>query len=266
MKRLFQSIVLVFVLFSCFITPIHADTGPKPSVTITFKGTNEEYYVTLLSSIDGYGPWSKVDEFNLDDSVNQSIWEAFNNYEDEYYFIGYFEECTNTHKFSWTYYAPDKFKILIYYPNSNTFIESEIIEKYAYDSYYNVTFNDNAFEIELQVNYNYTKEILSFIARIGLTIAIELIFTCIFALTSKQHIKVIVFTNIFTQILLNIGLHFYGNGCYIMIEGLIIIIEALSYKHFMKDIKTSVAWGYSILSNIISFILGLMLSFTLPIF
>lgn len=258
MKKIFQSILSIFILFSCFITPIHADSGPKPSISIEFKGINEEYYVTLLSDKDHYGPWSKQDEFIDDGVASKNIWEKFNNYEDEFYFIGYFEECTKTHSFHWTYFPPETFKVLIYFPHSDSFVESEITEKYAFDSYYQFNIENN--EISMIQFYNYAKEIVSFIVRVCITLAIELLFAYIFSLTKKEHTRIIVLTNIFTQVFLNIGLNIILRlSGYVFLEAMIIVIEGLSYKHFMKDIKSSTAWIYSACANIISFILGTML-------
>ena len=264
MKKLLQSFIFIFILFSSYITPVHADMGPKPSVTINFEGINEEYYVTLLSDKMQYGPNRKQDEFDSNWSVRKSIWEAFNNYEDEYYFIGYFEECTISNEFHWSYFPPDSFKVLVYLPNSNTFIESEIMEKYAFDGYYDVIVNDLDLSIKINLSYNIIEEGISFVARLVLTIAIELLFAYIFSLT-KKHTTVIILTNVFTQILLNIGLNLVVLlWSYVVLETLIIVIEGLCYKRYMKDVKTSTAWLYAIIANLISFILGGMLSLSFP--
>lgn len=265
MKKFLLSILSIFILFSCFITPIHADSGPKPSVTINFEGINEEYYVTLLSDKMQYGPNRKQDEFDSNWSVRKSIWEAFNNYEDEFYFIGYFEECTISNEFHWGYFPPDSFKVLVYLPNSNTFIESEIMEKYAFDSYYDVIVNDHDLSIKINLSYNIIKESISFVARLVLTIAIELLFAYIFSLTKKEHTKIIVLTNIITQVFLNIGLNIvillWG---YVFLEAMIIVIEGLSYKYLMKDVKRSTIWLYAVIANILSFLFGVMISASFP--
>ena len=264
MKKLFQSIVLVFLLFSSYITHVHADSGPKPSVTINFNGINEEYYVTLLSDKMRYGPWNKQDEFDNDGVVRQSIWEAFNNYEDEYYFIGYFEECTNSNEFHWGYYPPESFKVLIYFPKSNTFIESEIIGKYAFDSYYTVHVDNDHLSIKTELSYNFMKEGISFVARLVITISIELLFAYIFSL-SKKYTKVIILTNVITQVLLNVGLNLVVLlWSYVILETVIIVIEGLCYKRYMKDVKTSKVWLYAIIANLLSFILGGIFAFTNP--
>ena len=44
--------------------------------------------------------------------------------EDGYYFLQFFEDCTETSKFTWGYYPPTKFKILIYFPEHDSFVVS----------------------------------------------------------------------------------------------------------------------------------------------
>lgn len=260
MKKILHSIVLILFLFSNFITPVHADMGPKPSVTINFKGIDEEYYVTLLSDQVRYGPWSIANEFNLEGAVRKSIWEAFSNYEDEYYFIGNFEECTKTHQFHWGYHPPEKFKVLIYFVESNTFMESEILERYSFNSYFTITIDHH--EMIIKNEHNYTKEITSFLGRIIITLLIEFFIAYIFSLAS--HYKVIVFANILTQIFLNVVLHFsYLLWTYLLLEVFIVFIEAFIYKRYMKDVRTNKIWLYSISANLLSLILGSLLAVSL---
>ena len=53
MNKRITALILIFVLLSVFTLPIHADTGPKPSVKISFTNvTDTEFYVTLLSKHD----------------------------------------------------------------------------------------------------------------------------------------------------------------------------------------------------------------------
>ena len=50
-------LVLFLVLLLSMPLVINADTGPKPSVVISFEGLeNEKYYVTLLSESPTTGP------------------------------------------------------------------------------------------------------------------------------------------------------------------------------------------------------------------
>ena len=119
-----------------------ADTGPKPSVVVSFEGLeNEKYYVTLLSESVTTGPHTAYDEQadNADyygDDEDNIIWQKFVSYKDEdgYYFLQFFDECTETSKFTWGYYPPTKFKLLIYFPEHDSFaVSDEDYERYGFD-------------------------------------------------------------------------------------------------------------------------------------
>ena len=128
----------------------HADTGPKPSVVIDFKGLeNQTYFITLLSSTESTGPFSAIKNGNstryqLGDK-NYDIFLKFAAYSDEdrFYFLQFFEDSSQTQQFKWGYYPPQTFKILLYFPAMDSFIVSaECYERYAFDSYFTVSVSD----------------------------------------------------------------------------------------------------------------------------
>ena len=105
----------------------YGDTGPKPSVNISFSGLdNVTCYVTLLSKSESTGPYSA---YTIDSSrwkpenEDYDIFKKFLSYEDSdgYYFLQYLKKCSNNSSFSWTYYPPSDFKILIYFPKADAF-------------------------------------------------------------------------------------------------------------------------------------------------
>ncbi|MBR4483836.1 MAG: hypothetical protein IKO97_01405, partial [Erysipelotrichaceae bacterium] len=66
MKKLVILIITVFFITGLASRPVYADMGPKPSVTINISNPPEgTYYVTLLG-LEEYGPWSFVNEENMD--------------------------------------------------------------------------------------------------------------------------------------------------------------------------------------------------------
>ena len=85
--------------------------------------------MTLLSKEASSGPFGvyendeETDHFNNEFGPDE-VWKAFINYQDKdgFYFISYFQECTDT--FQWNYYPPNEFKVLIYFPESQSFITS----------------------------------------------------------------------------------------------------------------------------------------------
>lgn len=100
--------ILIFILLP---TNVYADMGPKPSVVLNFYGlNNEKCYVTLLSKEDSSGPWSVYknteDSKRLMENMDENIWQSFVNYKDNdgYYFLQFFDECTNNQRVTWGYH------------------------------------------------------------------------------------------------------------------------------------------------------------------
>lgn len=285
-------VIGIFMFFSLLIfnsDSAFADMGPKPSVVINIEGLqNEKYYITLLSSVEEYGPYSvssirsKKDQYENNNEA-LIVWQKFVNYKDKdgYYFLQYFGEKNDKSTFSWTYYPPEKFKVLIYFPDHDYFVNSEeILERYAFDSYFKVKLSGNiengTLKINLHKNYNHFDEIFSLIVRILLTILVELAIAILFAFRKKKLITFICIVNIITQTLLNIFLNIsnykYGGLVftfnYVWMEVLIVFIEAYLYKvGFRKmgyDTKKYTTIAYSVVANTLSFAVGLYLSFIIP--
>ena len=148
MKKNKFILLLLGIIFIWFIFPLkaNADIGPKPSIIINFNGLEgETYYVTLLSSTKTTGPYSALNDNNKSYAHYQEgdddyeIFQAFAKYQDSdsYYFLQYLQNSSETQTFSWTYYPPAEFKILIYFPETYSFIKSDsIYKRYAFDSYF----------------------------------------------------------------------------------------------------------------------------------
>lgn len=293
MKKKFLSIFIVtFMLFAMIPFSASADTGPKPSTRIQINGLTGDYYVTLLSYHTTNGPHSvynedlDYDNRYLKNEDDYDIWKTFVDYEDPdgYHFLQVFSKLSGTDEYAWTYYPPDKFKVLIYIPETGKFISSEIRERYAFDSYYvfdveanSITENSNSEPLPLEKNYNYTWELISLCARIVLTIAIEIGLALLFGYRLKKQLLLIGAVNIVTQIALNIALNvqnFYHGELaftllYIFLEFCVFAIEAVIYFAALdsfgnKPPKRFKAVIYALASNACSFALGLGLSYLIP--
>lgn len=288
MRKFIFIITTVFILL--FPTPIFADMGPKPSVTININGLyQEKCYITLLSKEKSHGPWRLYDgtedtKKNTEEFGPIDIWEAFVQYQDidNYYFLQYFGECSNNRRFKWLYYPPDDFKILFYFPDSHDFIISSThYKRYAFDSYYDVTVQKDTKSVYVSSPYLFstaiTNQISSFhwiqpslCIRIFITICIELLIAYLFSIRHKKHIILIIIMNIITQLLLNSLLNILPFGQiipillfhYLWIEFLIILIEATAYiKSFQKSslLTSQTILLYTIIANACSFIIGFIL-------
>ncbi len=277
----------------CFNYPNVRSNGfsrywPKPSVTVSFKGLEDEkYYVTLLANTDSTGPWSMSGTF-LDWYGDKIAWEKFNTYSDSdrFFFLNFYSDCSGTDVFKWTYYPPHMFKILIYFPEYDHFIVSaDIYERYAFDSYYTVDATGiniqsatvTANEIPISRTYDFTWEIISLLCRIVATIAIELGTAWLFGFRSKTQIIIIGITNIVTQTILNVLLNIvnYSQGQlafilnYVWMEIVIFVIEGiifakLLYRYEKNPTRNAHPWLFAFAANVASFAVGMLIAKWIP--
>ena len=291
--------VMVLVFFS--ITA-NADIGPKPSVRITFENLgDEECWATLLSSVESTGPASAWDgnEENAQHNGNQSyysleydIWKAFVDYAkyDDFYFLQKAWRLDGDKELVWSYYPPDEFKILLYFPESGEYAISGICERYAFDSYFTVDYNedmnihhsdndqvDDNKNVNVHHSYNYQAEITALIARILITIIIEMGIAFMFGYWEKKQLLLLAGMNAVTQIILNLLLNIINCNSgsmafvlfYILFEIIVVMIEAAVLLVFLNKIsvKQRKRWQmviYAIVANVVSFVSGLFLANWLP--
>ena len=145
--------------------------------------------------------WDGRTESAQKEYMDPGIWEIFVNYKDPdgYYFLQRSWKVSESKELACTYYPPDDFKILLYYPETETFVSSGIYARYAFDTYYtvdmdgvdigSVEYNDDLStneRIEAYRSYNYRQEMLALGARIVLTILIEMLVALLFGFRQKN--------------------------------------------------------------------------------
>ena len=262
-----------------------ADIGPKPSVRITFTGIEgETYYGTLLSERRSTGPataWDGYEEYRDWKPENEKpIWEKFIAYEDAdgYYFLQEWWDCSESNQLNWTYYPPNPFKILLYFPETDIFYVSDIYERYAFDSYFTVDLSEYATSpITAHQSYDYTWEVISLVARIVLTIALELAIALFFGYQEKKALAFLTIVNVITQVTLNVALNIinYVSGsmgftfALICMEIVVFAIEAIAYKSLLQRFSTAEqekrrGVSYALIANTASFATGLWLAHLIP--
>ncbi len=299
MINIFLAAATAAAAILAFGVRVSADTGPKPSTVIEFENMDgKTYYVTLLSETDSTGPHSAYGKWDGEEPrVNgdtEEIWRAFQSYEDTdgFYFLQVYSGFTGDGIFEWGYYPPAKFKILLYFPDSDTYIVSdEIYERYAFDSYYIVDgskleLKDGPADASVHTvsikniarkNYNYGREFFSLAVRVVITVALELLVALLFRYAKKYWLRTILFTNLATQLLLNAGLNFvaYKRGpaefvfAYVGLELLVIIAEEAIYcvmnrRASGEDRLGASLYAYPVAANIASFAAGLALARAIP--
>lgn len=281
----------------------NADMGPKPSVRITFENLGDELcYGTLLSSRESTGPSSAWDGNEEDARHNENpnysyqtfgydIWKAFVDYaeNDDFYFLQEAWQINETKELAWTYYPPNEFKILLYFPETGEFSVSGVYERYAFDSYFTVNMDGVKLSVDYNEelssdermnafkSYNYTVEIVSLVARIIITILIEMAIALLFGFRKKKQLLLLVGVNAATQIILNVLLNVinYNSGelafvvFYILFEIVVFVIEAILYCTIMKKISETPKknWFYvlyALIANAVSFGAGFIVAQMLP--
>lgn len=310
MKKKVILLLCAVSLLMLFPFPASADTGPKPSVKISFKNLGDELcYATLLSKTKSTGPasvWDGRDEnarHNENESYSYSeldykTWKAFVDYNDAdgFYFLQCGWQINEIKSLDWTYYPPEIFKILLYFPESNTFAVSKIYERYAFDSYFTVdmsgsviaavdrpeyteeTNSYNEIGITAEKSYNLNKEIIYLAIRIAITVILETAIALIFGYRNKKQLLLIFGVNAVTQLLLNISLNSVSlkSGyteyiiTYALLELAIFIAEAVIYSAFLNKLsnkpkKRGLPMLYALCANACSLAAGIALARLIPV-
>lgn len=284
MKKHLRSLpaLLIAVLLLCCVA--FADTGPKPSAAFTFTGMpDEDYYVTMLAEVDHYGPHRIYQEgddlpYVLEagrDDPAYPAWQKFVDYKDTdgYYFLDdLFEQCHGDDEASWHYYPPERFKLLLYFPESDIFLCSTVTERYAFDSVYRLDLGGKSpaeiaaltltdpngdplpsgrddetaiGEVTLDKSDGTHQQIIGFFGRLGITLIIELALAWGWKYRKGSQLLFIGIVNLITQCLLNVALLCWGAQetsrgfiifWYVLLELAVTGIEAGVYAFLLPHI------------------------------
>ena len=285
-RRLFCGSILALLLVCLLPLWAAADTGPKPSITVTPEGFGEDAcYLTLLSQTETTGPWSKQESFAAskdsygDPEADEAIWTAFNDYQDAegFFFLGCYGEVTGGQMFCWSYYPPDTFKVLAYFPDSGTFAVGPATEREEFSARYTVSPSETGETLLIEKARNQEAENKSFVGRLVLTLALELAVAVVFAFRAKRQIITIVCMNLITQVGLNqaithlfpvVSSRWYWPGL-LVLEVLIFLVEGAVYAKLLPRWKKDPAavchpWKYALAANVASFGVGLILARLIP--
>lgn len=283
MKKIIKVFLMLFVLTLSLAFSINAsaDTGPKPYITIEIEGNTKGMYMTLLSYDDYRGPWRayKEDYENYKHYKDNELiaHQNFIEYEDGdgFYYIQYVESIEDN-KFNWGYYPPDKFKILIYDLDNDSFItDNKIYQKDEFGTVFKLTLNDTNFSVK-KLN-TFIDDLLGFFVRLVICLAIEIVIALIFGFRRLELIPILI-VNLITQILFNILLtsYIYFNGfqimmlipIYIFSEFLILFFEIMGNSFGIRYVDNKYGYEmktgfriilYTIVANIVSLIGGFII-------
>lgn len=291
--KVFKLIIIIFLLISSmfvFSTPVSADVGPKPTSTIEIIGIDEPYHFDLLVEYSFSVPiltdiqiLSQIEsEYYAEDYPN-----ILNGFQDDDGFASYtlytsephvIRQLENANEFYVGYYrAPSIFKIVIVTESNNVFI-SKIINKTYFSAHFTYDFSNDTVIEEATNTSDYVyddvgevSEDFPYFAVIGiallgviLTLIIELGVLYIFGYREKETYKIVLLTNIGTQLVLNLCVFFGfalwsifgGIGILLIGELLVFIIEIIVYQITFKERHRVKPIPYALLANFASLILG----------
>lgn len=288
-RNILRRISMVLILMAALGIYAFADFGPKPSVVVEFENAGDrEYYVTLVAKEDKLGsPYSRITDEDEQHDVNIDVWNRFMHYEDPdgMVFAGNVQKLTGDGAYVWGYYPPSEFRVLIYFPDTDSFVESsEILEQYAFDSYYQMDFNDlpenwndAVAAIPVTRKYNLLWQITAFLLRLAVTVAVECLLAVLFGFKGKRQMLLVLAVNCATQLAMNllildesVGLFVFYVLQYALIEVGVILAEGLVYCLALPKLATPEQnrnihpIAFAFFGNVASFSLGFLLSNWFP--
>ncbi len=288
-RNILRRISMVLILMAALGIYAFADFGPKPSVVVEFENAGDrEYYVTLVAKEDKLGsPYSRVTAEDQPETDDIAIWNRLVAYEDPdgMVFAGNVQKLTGDGAYIWGYYPPSEFRVLIYFPDTDSFVESsEILEQYAFDSYYQMDFNDlpenwndAVAAIPVTRKYNLLWQITAFLLRLAVTVAVECLLAVLFGFKGKRQMLLVLAVNCATQLAMNllildesVGLFVFYVLQYALIEVGVFLAEGLVYCLALPKLATPEQnrnihpIAFAFFGNVASFSLGFLLSNWFP--
>lgn len=288
-QNILRRISMVLILMAALGIYAFADFGPKPSVVVEFENAgDQDYYVTLVAKEDKLGsPYSRVTAEDQPETDDIAIWNRLVAYEDPdgMVFAGNVQKLTGDGAYVWGYYPPSEFRVLIYFPDTDSFVESsEILEQYAFDSYYQMDFNDlpenwndAVAAIPVTRKYNLLWQITAFLLRLAVTVAVECLLAVLFGFKGKRQMLLVLAVNCATQLAMNllildesVGLFVFYVLQYALIEVGVILAEGLVYCLALPKLATPEQnrnihpIAFAFFGNVASFSLGFLLSNWFP--
>lgn len=279
MKRI-AAIIACLLMLALLPTAAFADMGPKPSVRIGIEGLDpdEPCWGTLLSEEASTGPSRAYDGENARvGEAGEDVWRAFVDYEDPdgYYFLQELWPCSEDGQLWWTYYPPEEFKLLLYFPETGEFVSSGKCSAYAFTSWFDARLSDG--ELVLSKSYDYSGAIVNFAVRCALTVALECAAAYfLFRLRTPGRLKAVAAVNVITQLALNLVVNIiaYLAGSFMiafrffLLECLVFAAEGALYDMFFRragePMPVKRCWALSLVGNLMSYALGLWLAYAVP--
>ena len=281
--------LLFLTLCMLFALPVWADVGDKPSICITFENMPDvPFYGTLIVGTLPKGAIYAADSNEIEWYANVpiTVYHAFCGYDEAdsfSYWHSPYENiflCSESGRLVLNYPSPERFKLLLYFPETGTYAVSDVLEKYAHDASYVLDFGgvipSEGVLLDVRTDDHLPSGIVGLFVRMVLTVLIELGIAWLFRYRTKPLVTSIITVNVVTQLLLNMPLVFISfklGGlaafiAYFLLEIPVLLIEMIAYAILLPDRRGGTWWKavlYAIAANFVSFIVGFRLSVYFPL-
>lgn len=295
MKKMLSLLVAFLFILPTAVLTASADAGLKRVLNVTVEGGESGCYLTFFTASKN---WSMHKAFDtdaerkeiFDNALDASLsnvyqdnaksfakqyadqaYRRFKEYQDPdgYVFSGY-GDYLNSDGTIVVYEPPEDFKILLYYPESDTVSASGKLSPFQLKTDFTVKVEDDritsAYRSAISSPPNTIDVIMMFVSLI-VTIIVELLIALCFLFTKGKQILTVVLVNLVTLPVLNLFLAIinppiYGSLFsfpYVLFEIAVIIAETLLYLHFLpKYSKGSPApkrriITYAIVANLVTY-------------
>ena len=259
----------LLVIGLLFLGKLGYFNGCYQTTTIEFEGIQETCYGTLLSKTSETGSWSYSKPIELDAPDN--VMQFFREYEDDdhFFYLNYFEDVSGGLLY-WPYYPPEEFKVLLYFPETDSFLTTEAsVSRYALTSKFKAVFENGT--IRLTRNYNYLRLFINACIRFITGVLSAMLICMIMGKPLKKEIKYYLVSNIIFHLLLNIfiSVFSYYNG-FTMVEYFmflwvpyLLLLVLQGYLYSRKTITGS-PWFCAFFSNLAAYGTGMLMVDFLP--
>ena len=269
MKR--KSILVLILFILIFFQPMtaYADMGPKPCIYITFNNLGDRTVYASLFALEGgpspvsFGDWDKVPN-----DIRQ-IFLEYSETEDARFVEEIWIISADNPTMECGYMPPYEYKLVVYIPDENRMVESDYYTRDRFEEWYSVKISGK--NEKLVLAYDWQSNVLPIITRVILTVIIELVIAFLFRIKGKKSVRVIIITNVATQLFLNISLLletiFLGGGIllvllYLLLEINIFFTESIVYSLVLKKtnnppVGVFKAISYAFIANLVTFLIGI---------
>ncbi|MGN0771600.1 MAG: hypothetical protein ACI4MI_03340 [Christensenellales bacterium] len=277
-RKPIAAVLLVILLCSvvAMMPVVVADMGPKPQATFDVVGTENLGNFHLIVFFDN-GNYNGI----LDPDEEDATYEILDSYTypDLNNKIIYKNQSGELH-ICYSYYAPEKYVFMFVSEDYSKVIRTQEIERKYFEGFYIIDLQGISWDEcedgqtigEYKVDYKWWYTVVSTLARMLATVAIECLIALIF-IRSKKDFAFIAIVNLITNFLLNLILSIidFFNGyqlftyylAYVFFEVIVIVAESIAYCKKMPHIAKYKLILYAIFANLISYVVGVMVG--LPI-